>query len=72
MRGYRTTTIRGFMPMNNLDCLSEVLEDFCTKYNLEFMSADDLLYGDSEGKLTVYQRDWLKNYISIWDIIVNY
>ncbi len=72
MRGYRTTTFRGFMPMNNLDCLSEVLEDFCTKYNLEFMSADDLLYGDSEGKLTNYQRDWLRNYISIWDIIVNY
>ena len=29
---------------NQLDCLSEVLEDFCTKYNLEFMSADDILY----------------------------
>ena len=58
--------------MNKLDCLSEVLEDFCTKYNLEFMSADDLLYCDSEGKLTVYQRDLLRNYISIWDIIVNY
>ena len=72
MRGYRTTTIRGFMPMNNLDCLSEVLEDFCTKYNLEFMSADDILYGSSDNELTTYQKDWLKNYISIWDIIVNY
>ena len=60
------------MPMNNLDCLSEVLEDFCTKYNLEFMSADDILYGSSDNELTTYQKDWLKNYISIWDIIVNY
>ena len=58
--------------MNNLDCLSEVLEDFCTKYNLEFMSADDILYGSSDNELTTYQKDWLKNYISIWDIIVNY
>ena len=71
MRGYRTTTIRGFMPMNNLDCLSEVLEDFCTKYNLEFMSADDILYGSSDGELTNYQREWLRNYISIWDTIAN-
>jgi len=53
--------------MNNLDFLSNVLEDFCTKYNLEFMSADDILYSDSEGKLTVYQRDWLRNFITVWD-----
>jgi len=56
---------------NQLDLLSDCLEDFCTKYNLEFMSADDILYGDSDGKLTSYQRDWLRNYISVWDTIVN-
>jgi len=56
--------------MNTLDLLSDVLEDFCTKYNLEFISADDLLYGhdqSSNTKLTEYQKDWLRNYITIWD-----
>ena len=57
---------------SRLDLLSDVLEDFCTKHNLELMSADDLLYGDTDGKLSNYQRDWLRNYISVWDIIVNY
>ena len=56
---------------NQLDCLSEVLEDFCIKYNLEFMSADDILYGSSDDELTDYQKDWLRNYISIWDTIAN-
>ena len=59
--------------MNNLDFLSEVLQDFCTKYDLPFISADDILYGyEVDGdKLTDYQRDWLRNYISIWDTIAN-
>ena len=59
---------------NQLDCLSEVLQDFCIKYNLEFMSADDLLYTydqTSNPNLSEYQRDWLRNYISIWDTIAN-
>ena len=57
---------------SQLDLLSDVLEDFCTKHNIELMSADDILYGDSDGKLSNYQRDWLRNYIEVWDIIVNY
>ena len=57
---------------SQLDLLSDVLEDFCTKHNLELMSADDILYGDSDGKLSNYQRDWLRNYIEVWDIIANY
>ena len=60
---------------NQLDILSDVLEDFCTKYNLEFMSADDILYGHMYAEidcLTPYQIDWLQNYIKVWDIIVNY
>jgi len=60
---------------NQLDLLSDVLEDFCTKYNLEFMSADDILYGHMYAEidcLTPYQIDWLQNYIKVWDIIVNY
>ena len=60
--------IRAF---NQLDLLSDVLEDFCTKYNLELMSADDILYGSSDGELTNYQKDWLRNYIEVWDTIAN-
>jgi len=56
-----------------LDFLSNVLEDFCTKYNLEFQSADDILYSHQYAEidcLTQYQIDWLQNYIKVWDIIV--
>ena len=56
---------------SQLDCLSDVLEDFRTKHNLELMSADDILYGSSDNQLTDYQKDWLSNYISIWDTIAN-
>ena len=63
------TQIRAF---NQLDLLSDVLEDFCTKHNLEFQSADDILYGSSDNELTIYQKDWLRNYIEVWDIIANY
>ena len=61
--------IRSF---NQLDLLSDCLEDFCTKHNLELMSADDILYGSSDNELTIYQKDWLRNYIEVWDIIANY
>ena len=56
---------------SQLDLLSDCLEDFCTKHNLELMSADDILYGSSDNELTIYQKDWLRNYIEVWDIIVN-
>ena len=51
-----------------LDFLSDVLQDFCTLHNLEFLSADDLLY-DPSNQLTDYQRDWLTAYCSTWDTI---
>jgi len=51
-----------------LDFLSDVLQDFCTLHNLEFLSADDLLY-DPSNELTDYQRDWLYAYCSTWDTI---
>jgi len=60
--------IRAF---NQLDLLSDCLEDFCTKHHLELMSADDILYGSSDNELTNYQKDWLRNYILVWDTIVN-
>ena len=55
---------------NQLDFLSEVLQDFCDLHNLEYMSADDILFTD-DNKLTLYEREWLSNYISIWDTISN-
>ena len=55
---------------NQLDFLTEVLQDFCEKQNLEYMSADDILFTDNN-KLTLYEREWLSNYISVWDIIAN-
>ena len=55
---------------NQLDFLSEVLQDFCELHHLECMSADDILYGD-DNKLTLYEREWLSNYISVWDTIAN-
>ena len=55
---------------NQLDFLSEVLQDFCELHSLEYMSADDILFADNN-KLTLYEREWLSNYISTWDSIVN-
>ena len=62
--------------MNQIDFLSNVLRDYCTLHDLEYMSADDLLYEsdnnsemDCYTKLTSEQQDWLSNYITVWDII---
>ena len=54
-----------------LDFLSDVLDDFCSKNNLPFMSADELLYAPawSDINLTQPQKNWLTNYIEVWDII---
>ena len=63
--------------MNRLDFLSNVLHDYCTLHNLEYMSADDLLYEsdtqsmDCHTKLTLEQQDWLSCYINVWDTVVN-
>ena len=58
--------------MDRLSFLSDVLEDFCTKYDLPFQSADDILYSHQYAEidcLTQYQQDWLTNYIDTWDTI---
>ena len=49
-----------------LDHLSDLLESWCKSQQLEFISADDL-YISSYNELTESQRDWLTNYIAIWD-----
>jgi len=33
-------------------------------------SADDLLY-DADNQLSKYQKDWLTQYIKVWDVIIN-
>ena len=60
-----------------LDFLSQVLQDYCTLHNLEYISADELLYEsdnnsemDCYTKLTLEQQDWLSSYIRVWDEIV--
>tara|TARA_B100000214_G_scaffold291722_1_gene221418 strand:+ start:3853 stop:4029 length:177 start_codon:yes stop_codon:yes gene_type:complete len=49
-----------------LNHLSDLLESWCNSQQLEFISADDLLYGYYQ-QLTIDQRAWLNNYIEIWD-----
>ena len=60
-----------------LDFLSTVLQDYCTLHNLEYISADDLLYESDNNsemycytKLSLEQQDWLSSYIRVWDEIV--
>ena len=63
--------INGDFKMNNLDLLSDVLEDFCTKHNIPFMSADDIITAHIYAEipsLTQYQQKWLDNYIQVWDL----
>ena len=48
--------------MNNLDWLSNVLQEFCIRHNLEFECASDLLHFNvdkDDNELTQYQREWL-------------
>ena len=52
--------------MDRLNFLSNVLFDYCTLHDLEYMSAEDLLYeNDNNLELECYQRltseqqDWL-------------
>ena len=56
--------------MNQLDFLGTVLYDFCKLNSLELQSADDILYSEFDN-LTIHQRDWLSNYIKVWDNVVN-
>ena len=61
-----------------IEFLTKVLYDYCTLHELEYISADELLYesdNDSEldcyTKLTSEQQDWLSSYIRVWDVVVN-
>ena len=51
-----------------LQFLTIVLDNFCNCNGLEMASADDLLY-DADNQLTQYQKDWLTQYINVWDVV---
>ena len=60
-----------------IEFLTKVLFDYCTLHNLEYISADELLYESDNNsdlecytKLTSEQQDWLSSYIRVWDEIV--
>ncbi len=53
-----------------LQFLTIVLDNFCNCNGLEVASADDLLY-DADNQLSKYQKQWLTQYIKVWDVIIN-
>ena len=53
-----------------LDHLTDLLFDWCSINKLDYLSADDLYIG-YYNELTQSQRDWLTNYIAIWDLSAN-
>ena len=55
-----------FFTITMLNHLSDLLFDWCSDNKLDFLSADDLL-AVSYSELTIEQRDWLYNYIELWD-----
>ena len=57
------------MSMSKMEFMTEVLSDWCTLENKEFISADDLLCTDDT--LTKDQRNWLTVYCDMWEVAVN-
>jgi hypothetical protein len=49
-----------------IDLLSELLQVWCKDNNLPHKSADDLLLDDTIDK-TVQQKEWLRDFIELWD-----
>ena len=52
-----------------LQFLTIVLDNFCNCNGIEIASADDLLY-DADNQLSKYQKQWLTQYIKVWDVII--
>ena len=49
--------------LDSIDFLTVVYEDFCYKFNLPHVSADEQDYNE----LSQFEQDWLKQFILIWD-----
>ena len=54
------------MMSKKIDLLSELLQVWCKDNNLPYRSADDLLIDDTVDK-TVQQKEWLRDFIELWD-----
>ena len=48
---------------DSIDFLTTVYEDFCSKYNLPHVSADE----QDVYKLSQFEQDWLKQFVLLWD-----
>lgn len=53
---------------NSVKELCNVFQEFCINNNLPFMSADELLCEETIF-LNQSQKEWLKDFINIWDIV---
>ena len=49
--------------IDSIDFLTTVYEDFCYKYNLPHVSADE----QDVYKLSQFEQDWLKQFVLLWD-----
>ena len=49
--------------IDSIDFLTTVYEDFCSKYNLPHVSADE----QDVYKLSQFEQDWLKQFVLLWD-----
>ncbi len=52
-----------FTMIDSIDFLTTVYEDFCSKYDLPHVSADE----QDVYKLSQFEQDWLKQFVLLWD-----
>ena len=52
------------MPMDAIDFLTEVYEDYCTKHRLPYVSADEQ---DLTDEALIKHDSWLRNFSQLWD-----
>ena len=57
-----------------IDFMSRVLSDWCALHDIDLKSADDILHADTftlqcEHKLSHDQKEWLRNYIDVWETL---
>ncbi len=49
--------------IDSIDLLTVVYEDFCSKFNLPHVSADE----QDVNELSQFEQDWLKQFVLLWD-----
>ena len=57
-----------------IDFMSRVLSDWCALHGIDIKSADDILHSETftlqcEHKLSHDQKEWLRNYIDVWETL---